>query len=369
MLSMLIKEVPADPVAMLVIPLLVSECRARLDTMAARSGAAFTGVVHALQSSVEVPVPASAQQDAAGPELMDSEGGPVESEGPSVSDSCQSKLQQASTADSQLPSCFAQQAVSSKMQATRFLFATLALAVIEQQQHDSVSSVVCRTVRQQLVLALSHGMPPAMGAAIGEMLLSVCSAASSDLSRACRRMLIHAAVLSKQPCAGFCYALDQSQGGLTPVPYKPAAFWGDQGLLFAAPVDVTALAAERKMARHKNRSIDGCGTAVVGVSQRPEGEAIGHVPDAWSVAIMLQQLPPGCKLPAVGCLVRQELVAAFLGAPVADWKTISEGLLLDDKGHQKAACYEVSELDTFARSVTLSLAPGVRVLLLHAHRA
>ena len=112
----------------------------------------------------------------------------------------------------------------------------------------------------------------------------------------------------------------------------------------------------------------GCGKAIVGVAERPAGEASGHVPDAWWVGIQLLQLLPGCKLPAVGCLVREEEAAAFLAAPVADWKTISEGLV-DDKGHQKAAWYEVSEMSTWAPSVKLSLAPGVRVLLLHAELA
>ena len=94
-----------------------------------------------------------------------------------------------------------------------------------------------------------------------------------------------------------------------------------------------------------------------------------HVPDAWPLRVGLKQVPAGGKLPAVGCVVREEDVAAFLAAPVSEWETISEGLR-DSKGHQAASWHEVSELGKYPKPhVMLSMAPGPRVLLLHAQRA
>ena len=361
LLTMLTKEMDANAsaAAMLVCGALVRECRDRLDVMAAQNETAFLAVAHALHAELGASVAAGTQQATPGSEPADSEG---KAEGGAPHR--KKARTQAVAADDELPSFYAKQAVCSGSHATRFLFTTLALA--ESDPRAASSTDIGSTVRQQLRLALSHGVPPAIGEALGEMLLTVCSAAPSDLSRDCRRILLQAATGTLGPCAVLSYALDRSKGGLTRVPYMPEpAAEREPGLLFAARVDVTALAAERAEEDFANRSVDGCGKAFVGVAKRPAGEAIGHVPDAFSVGVQLAQLPLECKLPAVGCLVREEEVAAFLAAPIADWKTISEGLL-DEKGHQKAAWYEVPELNKFSPSVSLSLAPGVRVLLLHA---
>ena len=225
---------------------------------------------------------------------------------------------------------------------------------------------------RQLRLALSHGMPPAIGEALGEVLLTVCSAASSDLSRACRRIFVQAATRKVGASAVLMYVLDQSHGDLTPIPYKPepAAQCGPD-LLFAARVDVAACAADNKKTG-RNRSVGGlpaCGRATVGLAARPEGEAMDHIPDAWWLSVKVDELPVGCKLPAVACVVREEDTAAFLAAPVSEWQTNAEGLR-DSKGHQMASCQELSELNEYPpQSVMLSMAPGVRVLLLHAQRA
>ena len=355
MLTMLAKEMQANTsvAAMPVIEALARECCACLDIMAAESETAFVAAVHALHAELGASVPAGAhaQQATAGSEPVDFErdadpGAP-----------CSKKARtQAATAEAELPSFFAEQAVCSGSHATRFLFATLALAVSEHRAASSTG--VGSTVRQQLRLALSLGVSPAIGEALGEVLFTVCSAASSDLSRACRRIFVQAATRQVGLGDFLSSALDQSQGGLTPIPFTP-------GLLFAARVDVAALAAKNGV---QNHYIGGCGNATVGLVPRDEGEAMDHVPDEWWLSVRVDQLPTGCKLPAVGCVVREEDAAAFLAAPVAEWETVSERLR-DGKGHDAASWQELSELGEFPEgSVMLSMAPGTRVLLLHAQR-
>ena len=367
MLTMLAKEMQANSSAatMPVILALVSECRGSLDTMAAENETAFVAAAHAMYAELGASVPADAQQATAGSEPVDSERD-AESGAPCFKNAQLTRLQ-AAAAEAVLPSFYAKQAVCSESHATRFLFATLALALSEHR--DAGSTDVGSTVFQQLRLALSHGMPPTIGEALGEVLFTVCSAASSDLSRACRRIFVQAATRKMAPCAALSSALDHSQGDLTPIPYKPEpAEQCEPGLLFAARVDIAGFAAENKR-DFRIRSVGGCGKATVGLVPRPEGEASDHVPAACGMGIKVDQLPAGCKLPAVACVVREQEAAAFLAAPVSEWKTISEGLL-DGKGHKAASWEELSELEQYRpEAVMLSMAPGVRVLLLHAQCA
>ena len=395
LLTMLTKEIDASAsaAAVPVCEALLSECRDRLDVMAAKNETAFLRVVRALHAQTASLGVAHAPHAELGASEEEEEEELLEEEDDDDDDFKMEDEEEEETEEEEeeddddvddeeedddaegeehhkLASLYAKQAVFSRSHATRFLFATLALAM---SQRDAGAIDVSSTVCQQLLLALSHGVPAAIGEALGEMLLTVCSAAASDLSRACRRILLKVATGALGPGAVVSYALDLSWGTLTPVPYRPQpAAQCEPGLLFAAQVDVTTLAALRGEESHVNLEVygayHGSGAAVVSVAKRPEGEARGHVPDVCGVGVQLQELPLECKLPAVGCLVRQEEAAAFLGAPVTDWKKISEGLR-DDKGHRKAAWFEVSELNRFAPSVRFSLAPGARVLLLHAHRA
>ena len=328
--------------------------------MAAENETAFVAAAHAMHAELGASVPADAQQATAGSEPVDSEQD-AESGGPCI------KKAQAAAAEPELPSFYARQAVCSESHATRFLFATLALALSERRAAGSTG--IGSTVFPQLRLALSHGMPPTIGEALGEVLFTVCSAASSDLSRACRRIFVQAATRKMAPCAVLSSALDQSQGDVTPIPYRPEpAAQCDPGLVFAARVDVAGLAAENRR-ELRNRSVGGCGKAAVGLLVRPEGEAIDHVPAVWGMGVRVDELPPGCKLPAVGCVVREEDAASFLAAPVSEWKTIAMGLR-DGKGHPNASWQELPELKKYRpRCERLSMAAGMRVLLLHAPRA
>ena len=366
MLTMLAKEIQANPgpAARPVILALVSECRDRLDVMAAQNEAAFVAAAHALHAEIGASVPAGAQQATAGSEPVDSERD-AESGGPRR----KKAKTQAAAAEDKLPSLYAKQAVSSESPATRFLFATLALAVIDPRATGSTG--VGSTVRQQLQLALSHGMPPAIGEALGEVLLAVCSTASSDLSRSCRRILLQAATRQVGLGGFLSSALDHSKGDLTPVPYVPEpAAQCKPGLVFAARVDVAGLTAGRDAdCLGAVCVVGGCGEAVVGIAKRDEGEAKEHVPDARWLSIKVDRLPAGCRLPAVGCVVREQDAAVFLAAPVSEWKSISE-TPRDGKGHVAASWQEVSELKKYPPyNVMLSMAPGVRLLLLHAQRA
>ena len=357
---MLVKETQTDTTsARPVIVALASECRDRLDIMAAENEAAFVAAVHALHAELGTFVPAGTQQATAGSQPQQSardeeKGTPCDSDGSQRLEAAEAEL------------C-AGQAVCSQSHATRFLFATLALAL-----SDAGSADFCSTVCKQLRLALRRGVPPAIGEALAEVLLTVCSAASSDLSRSCRRILLQAAT-RKVGLGGFLSsALDRSQGNLqlTPVPYKPEpAAQCKPGLLFAARVDIAGLQSSGVTTHVAvQHSLGGCGRATIFLIVAP------HAGGAWSCALYmkLEELPSGCQLPAVVCLAPEGEADTFLDVPISEWETLA-ARLQDGPADQRAWVVKLSVVDEQVSILMVeqskrSKEHGAHVLLLHAQR-
>ena len=365
LLVMLVKETQTDTTsARPVILALVNECRDRLDIMAAQNEAAFVAAVHALHADIGTFVPAGTQQATVGSQPQQCERD-VENGAPCVSDS--SQRQQAAEAE-----LCAEQAVCSQRHATRFLFATLALAL-----SDAGSTEFCSTVCKQLRLALRRGVSPAIGEALGEILFAVCSAASSDLSRACRRIFVQAATRRVGLCAVLRPALDRSEGGFTPIPYSlEPTEQCEPGLLFAVRVDIADM---QSTAEETNAAVEqpvgGCGQATIVMEEtlHEDGIEFYTFTFSWGLSIRLEELPSGGQLPAVVCLVPEEEADAFLAAPVTEWEALSEGLQ-DGAVDQKAWVLETSVVDEDVAIFTdvqhaHFKAGSAYVLLLHAQRA